>query len=148
MRKTSALAVALVLISATQVAADDPYIALNAKQAHHQKTLADQPIVKGWQDFAGIEPYALGGNRALFFTQLRLKCSKDPRYVKVRLARITPDGLDTTGTTTWVLGNQSPDSWSGTTYWESLTKYPIKPQFKVVGGKCYSSERQFKYWMP
>lgn len=145
--KTIAMAVALVL-TPTIALADDPYIALNAKQAHHQKAEPDQTIHKGWNDMAGITPYELGGPRALFFVQLRLKCTKDPRYVKVRLARITPDGLNTTGTTTWVLGNTSPDNWSGTTYWESLTKYPIKPQFKVVGGKCVAFERQFKYWMP
>lgn len=139
-----------VLLTGSSVKADDgdPYITINAAQAHHQKTLDNQSIRRGWQDMAGIDPYSLGGPRALFFVQLRLQCSKDPRYVKIRLARVTPDGLNTTGTTTWVLGKTSPNSWSGTTYWESLTEYPIKPQFKVVGGKCYATERQFKYWMP
>jgi hypothetical protein len=67
----------------------------------------------------------------------------------MRLARLNADGSkDTTGTNTWVLGKDAPLIWEGTTWWESNTRRPIVAQFKVVGGKCVSDERQIKWWMP
>lgn len=139
-----------VLLTGSSVKADDgdPYITLNANRAVHQKAETNQSVNGHWQTFAGIEPYMLGGERALFLAQLHLTCTKKPRWVKIRLARITDGKWDTTGTNTWVLGKNSPASWQGSIYWESLTKHPIIAQFKVKGGKCTSPERQFKYWMP
>ena len=151
MRKVSALAFVFAMIAGTQAAADDgePYVTTGAKKSHHQKVHGYQRARAHWQDFGGIKAYDLNGKRALFFAQLRLKCTAEPKYVKIRLARILDDGsLDTTGTNTWVLGVDAPKNWSGTFWWESMTEHPIKPQFKVVGGKCHSFERQFKFWQP
>lgn len=147
MKRLAGLVIGLCLLPTIAIA-DDPYITLNAKRGYHQKVDSNQYANGHWQTFADIQPYDLGGERALFFAQLHLDCSKKPRWVKIRLARITPNGLDTTGTNTWVMGQNSPASFQGSLYWESLTKYPITAQFKVGGGKCVSSERQLKYWMP
>lgn len=139
------------LLLAAPVVGDDaePYAVAAAKTSGLCKDTKDQAYKSGkWTTFAGCDPFVLGGDRSLFFAQLRLVCDKRPKYVKVRLARQTPEGLDTTGTNTWVMGKNAPLNWSGTMYWESKTKHPIVAQFKVVGGKCVSSERQFKWWQP
>ncbi len=126
-----------------------PYAVAAAKKSGLCKNTDPQTYKpKQWTTFAGCEPFAIGGDRSMFFAQLRLKCTKRPKYVKMRLARQTPSGLDTTGTNTWVLGKNAPLNWSGTMWWESKTKYPIVAQFKVVGGSCVSQERQFKWWTP
>jgi hypothetical protein len=139
-----------VLLAAPVVALDaQPYAVATAKTSGLCKNTDAQSYKPGkWTTFAGCEPFALGGDRSMFFAQLRLVCDKQPRYVKMRLARLTADGLNTTGTNTWVLGKNAPLNWSGTTWWESNTKHPIVAQFKVVGGKCVSNERQFKWWQP
>jgi hypothetical protein len=131
------------------VVADDsqPYIATT--EGKHFKVEANQAVTGRWQSFAGIDPVQLGGERALFFAQLHLTCTKKPRWVKIRLARINADGsLDTTGTNTWIMSKNAPTSFQGSLWWESLTRKPIKAQFKVKGGNCYSPERQFKFWQP
>jgi hypothetical protein len=126
-----------------------PYAVAAAKKSGLCKNTDPQTYKsKQWTTFAGCEPFVIGGDRSLFFAQLRLKCTKRPKYVKMRLARQTPIGLDTTGTNTWVLGKNAPLNWSGTMWWESKTKHPIVAQFKVVGGSCVSQERQFKWWTP
>lgn len=148
MRKVIAL-VGLLSLLAMPVVADDnqPYIATT--EGKHFKSEADQSVTGKWQSFADIDPVQLNGERALFFAQLHLTCSKKPRWVKIRLARINADGsLDTTGTNTWVMGKNAPERFTGSLWWESLTKKPIKAQFKVKGGRCYSDERQFKFWQP
>jgi hypothetical protein len=127
----------------------EPYAVAQAKTSGLCKNTDQQAYKSGkWTTFAGCEPLALGGNRSLFFAQLRLVCEKRPKYVKMRLARQQPDGLNTTGTNTWVMGKNAPLNWSGTMWWESNTRHPIVAQFKVVGGKCVSNERQFKWWQP
>jgi hypothetical protein len=150
-RLTAILGVS-VLMFAVPVTAKEatPYVAAYSKVSGLCKN-TDKQTYKPykWTTFQGCEPYALGGNRSLFFAQLHLTCSKPPKYVKLRLARLLPDGKqDTTGTTTWVLGAGTPKTWQGTTYWEAKTEYPIVAQFKVGGGKCYTPQRQIKYWQP
>jgi hypothetical protein len=145
------MVVVLSLLLAVPVVAVDrqPYVIAAAKTSGLCKKTEPQFYKSGkWTTFAGCEPLALGGDRSLFFAQLRLVCEKRPKYVKVRLARLTPDGINSTGTNTWVMGKNAPLNWSGTMYWESKTKHPIVAQFKVVGGKCVSNERQFKWWQP
>jgi hypothetical protein len=150
-RLTAILGVS-VLVFALPVTAEEtaPYVAANAKVSGLCKNTHTQTYKPyKWTTFNGCDPFALGGERSLFFAQLHLTCSKPPKYVKLRLARLLPDGKrDTTGTTTWVLGKGTPKTWQGTTYWEAKTTYPIVAQYKVVGGKCYSDERQFKWWQP
>lgn len=151
MKKSSALALALVLIGATQVTADDlePYVARESQHSKYQKSESDQRASSKWQSFGDIAPFQLNGDRSLFFAQLHLKCSKKPRYAKIRLARLLPNGrLDTTGTNTWVLGKNASQTPILSLWWESKTTYPITAQFKVVGGSCVSTERQFKFWQP
>jgi hypothetical protein len=142
---------ALSMLLALPVVAVDrqPYAVAAAKKSGLCKNTDSQSYKqKRWTTFAGCEPFVIGGDRSMFFAQLRLKCTKRPKYVKMRLARQTPNGLDTTGTNTWVLGKNAPLNWSGTMWWESKTKHPIVAQFKVVGGSCVSQERQFKWWTP
>lgn len=149
------LAVIVTIVTVTAAAPvialdSQPYAVATAKTSGLCKTLTDQTYKPGkWTTFQGCDPFVLGGARSMFFSQLRLTCTKRPRYVKMRLARIHPDGsTDTTGTNTWVMGKNAPLSWSGSQWWESNTKFPIVAQFKIVGGQCVASERQFKWWQP
>jgi hypothetical protein len=136
---------------AAPVAANDtqPYVAAAAKKSGLCKNTERQTYKPGkWTTFQGCKPFELNGDRSLFFAQLRLKCTKRPKYVKMRLARHSPKGLDTTGTNTWTIGKTGPKNWSGSMWWEIKTKHPIVAQFKVVGGSCVSQDRQFKWWQP
>ena len=152
MRKVASVVLALSFVFTQQVHAEavEPYVVAMAKNAKHCKATENQSVPnKKWITFAGCDPFVLGGDRALFFAQLHLTCTKRPRYVKIRLARLLPNGKkDTTGTNTWTMGKDSPLIWEGSLWWESKTKYPIVAQFKVRGGKCYSDERQVKWWQP
>ena len=151
MKRASIIIGAVLVLIASPVIGKglEPYAVAQAKTSGLCKNIDPQAYKQGkWTTFAGCEPVALGGDRSLFFAQLRLVCEKRPKYVKMRLARQTPDGLNTTGTNTWVMGKNAPLNWSGTMWWESNTKHPIVAQFKVVGGKCVSNERQFKWWQP
>jgi hypothetical protein len=146
-----AIAISALLSSsvASEASSAEPYVVAKAKVSGLQKSEKHQSTSGKWQTFSGIEPFVLNGDRSLFFAQLHLTCTKAPKYVKIRIARLLPDGKrDTTGTTTWVLGKGTPKTWQGTTYWELKTKHPIVAQFKVGGGDCYSPERQFKWWQP
>jgi hypothetical protein len=92
----------------------------------------------------------LDKSRALYCTQVGLKYGKKPKYVKVRFARLLPNGkLDTTGTNTWVLGKNAPGTFHGSMCWTISTKHPVAVQIKVGGtGKYKSHLRQFKAWSP
>jgi hypothetical protein len=151
-KRLTAILGVTVLMFAVPVSAKEttPYVAANSKASGICKNtdIQNYKLYK-WTTFQGCEPFALMGDRSLFFAQLHLTCSKPPRYVKLRLARLLPDGKrDTTGTTTWVLGKGTPKTWQGTTYWEMKTEHPIVAQFKIGGGKCYTPQRQIKYWQP
>ena len=143
-------ATAFTLLFATQVSAEgaEPYIVPMAKKSGLCKVTSDQSVTGKWQTFKDCEPFVLGGERSLFFVQLHINCTKRPKYVKLRLARLTPDGKDTTGTTTFSFTPDTTKDWQGTMWWESKTTYPIVAQYKVVGGKCYSDQRQIKWWQP
>jgi hypothetical protein len=144
-------ALILSLLGASQVKANsvEPYIVATAKKSGLCKSEKDQRVTGKWQTFAGCEPFALGGDRSLFFAQLHINCTKRPKYVKIRLARLLPNGKrNTTGTTTFSFTKNTTRDWQGSMWWESKTKYPIVAQYKVVGGKCYSDQRQFKWWQP
>jgi hypothetical protein len=136
--------------SQVQASATEPYVVSIAKKSGLCKNENTQNYkTSKWTTFRGCEPFALGGDRSLFFAQLHLTCTKPPKYVKIRIARLLPNGKrDTTGTTTWVLGKGTPKTWQGATYWELKTDHPVVAQFKVGGGKCYSNQRQFKWWQP
>ena len=128
---------------------NDPSMFVNGKHSGiHKDTRSQVVVANKWTDFEG-GGFKLNGKRSLFFAQLHLTCSAKPTFVKVRLARHHKNGLlDTTGTNTWVTGAGMPDSWQGSLWWESDTKYLITAQFYVAGGKCFSPQRQFKWWQP
>jgi hypothetical protein len=120
-----------------------------AKKSGLCKVESNQSVTGKWQTFKNCDPFVLGGERSLFFVQLHINCEKRPKYVKLRLARLLPDGKrDTTGTTTFSFTKDTTKDWQGTMWWEAKTNHPIVAQYKVVGGKCYSDERQFKWWQP
>jgi hypothetical protein len=151
LKRLIACAIALSLVFASQVHAKavEPYLVPMAKKSGICKVESDQRVTGKWQTFKNCDPFVLGGARSLFFVQLHINCEKRPKYVKLRLARLKPDGTkDTTGTTTFSFTKDTTKDWQGTMWWESKTKYPIVAQYKVVGGKCYSDERQFKWWQP
>jgi len=144
-------ATAFTLLFATQVSAEgaEPYVVATAKKSGLCKNEANQKVNGKWQTFKDCEPFVLGGERSLFFVQLHINCEKRPKYVKLRLARLLPDGKkDTTGTTTFSFTPETTKDWQGTMWWEAKTKHPIVAQYKVVGGKCYSDQRQVKWWQP
>lgn len=125
-----------------------PYVTGSNKSGLHKDTKNQKVTSNKWINFQG-GGFTLNGDRSLFFAQLHLTCTKNPKYVKIRLARHLKNGkLDTTGTNTWVLGKGTPKNWQGSTWWESRTFHPITAQFYVGGGKCVSPQRQFKYWQP
>jgi hypothetical protein len=98
--------------------------------------------------FDGNNAWELNGKRTLWSAQAHVYCDVAPKYIKMRLARVKPDGTkDTTGTTTW--SAIATTKWQGTFLWETKSKYPMIVQIKVNGGKgCYSPIREFKYWQP
>jgi hypothetical protein len=150
-RRLAACAIALSLVFTSQVHAEavEPYLVPMAKKSGLCKVESNQSVTGKWQTFKNCDPFVLGGERSLFFVQLHINCEKRPKYVKLRLARLKPDGTkDTTGTTTFSFTDETTKDWQGTMWWESKTTYPIVAQYKVVGGKCYSDERQFKWWQP
>jgi hypothetical protein len=150
-RRLAACAIAFTLVFTSQVHAEavEPYVVATAKKSGLCKVTSDQKVTGKWQTFKNCDPFVLGGERSLFFVQLHINCEKRPKYVKLRLARLLPDGTkDTTGTTTFSFTDETTKDWQGTMWWESKTTYPIVAQYKVVGGKCYSDERQFKWWQP
>ena len=93
-----------------------------------------------------------GNGRTLYCSKVHLNFTgkKKSRYVKIRLARVLPNGkLDTTGTTTWTLGKSAPKKWQGSMCWSIDTDYPVRAQVKIGGSGSYTSTlRQFKAWSP
>jgi hypothetical protein len=145
---TCALILSLLGASQVQATSATPYVVATAKKSGLCKNVKHQKVTGKWQTFAGCEPFVLNGERSLFFVQLHINCTKRPKYVKLRLVRLTPNGKDSTGTTTFSFTPQTTKDWQGTMWWEAKTKHPIVAQYKVVGGKCYSDQRQVKWWQP
>jgi hypothetical protein len=147
-RLAIACALVISLIASSPAQASEPYLVSTAKKSGLCKNDNAQKVTGKWQTFAGCEPFVLNGERSLFFVQLHINCTKRPKYVKLRLVRLTPNGKDSTGTTTFSFTPQTTKDWQGTMWWEAKTKHPIVAQYKVVGGKCYSDQRQVKWWQP
>lgn len=126
----------------------------DADNSHYKKDESTVSLKTGsWKDvpFKQGDSFSLNGDRALWSAQLHVTCKKAPRYIKMRLARHHADGsLDTTGTNTWMLNGKFPNkSWQGAIVWETLSRYPMTVQYKIMGGKgCKSNSREFKYWQP
>lgn len=92
------------------------------------------------------------GNRSLWCIQTNVIMNgKNPDYIKLRFVRHLPDGTkDTTGTSTFVIGDNNMNVFYESTCWEFNSKYPVSAQIKVMGNKkyYYSDMRQFKMWTP
>lgn len=90
--------------------------------------------------------------RALYSVQVRIDCQgkAKPRYVKIRLSRIKPDGKrDTTATNTWVWTKRGPSVFYASHLWQINARHPVEAQIKIVGGACHVvTTRQFKQWQP
>ncbi len=128
---------------------------VSAKESVHWKTQKTQWIkANSWKtlDFDGKTSISkISKSRALYCTQVGLKLpKKKPDYIKVRFARVLPNGtLDTTATNTWVLGKKAPETWHGSICWAISTEHPVKVQIKIKGKGSYESHlRQFKAWSP
>jgi hypothetical protein len=146
---TCALILSLLGASQAQATSATPYVVAKAKKSGLCKNEKAQKVTGKWQNFGGCKPFKLNGQRSLFFAQLHINCTKRPKYVKIRFARLLPNGKrDSTGTTTFSFTKNTTRDWQGTTYWQMKTKHPIVAQYKVVGGKCYSDQRQVKWWQP
>jgi hypothetical protein len=150
MRRVAMCAMAATVLFTQTASANtvEPYLTTNAKNSGLQKSIKNQDVTGKWQNFGGVKPFKLNGERSLFFAQLHINCTKRPKYVKIRLARVKPGRDDTTGTNTWSFNKNTTRDWQGSLWWESNTKHPVMAQFKVVGGECYSDQRQFKWWQP
>jgi hypothetical protein len=147
-RIRAALAVALValLLGAPNTQANE------LKNSGLKKSESKQVLKTNnkWQtlQFNGSDAWTLNGDRTLWSAQAHVYCKKKPKYIKMRLARVKPNGkLDTTGTTTW--SGIATKKWQGSFLWATRSLYPMIVQIKIKGGKgCYSPIREFKYWQP
>lgn len=104
-----------------------------------------------WTDFdlGKTDTVLLNGKRTLYFIHTSLRCSKTPEYIQLRFARhINGKPLDTTGTNTWFTTGSKLHKFTISQTWTMATKHPVSAQIKVAGGKCWSVERQFKWWQP
>ena len=89
--------------------------------------------------------------RGLYSIQVAIPCKgTKPDWIRLRLARVLPDGrLDTTGTNTWVIGQKAPQTLWLSHLWQINAHRPVKAQIKIHGGSCsYMTTRQFKLWIP
>ena len=143
------LAIALIF-SANSVHANNLNSSKRYKDASTQKLKANK-----WQTlkFDGKPKTIKGnGNRSLWCIQANVSTKgKNPDYVKLRFVRHLPSGAkDTTGTSTWVVGENGMTAFYESTCWEFNSKYPVSAQIKVVGKSkyYYSDMRQFKMWTP
>ncbi len=148
MRIRAALAVALVaLLLGTPTTQANELDNSGLKKSESKQVLKTN---NKWQTlkFKGDNAWKLNGDRTLWSVQAHVYCKKKPKYIKMRLARVKPNGkLDTTGTNTW--SAISTKKWQGSLLWATRSNYPVIVQIKLNGGKkCYSPSRQFKYWQP
>ena len=133
--------------------------AVHAGNVNSSKRYKDTSVQKikanKWQDlkFDGKAKRIKGnGNRSLWCIQANVSMKgKNPYYIKIRFARHLPNGkIDTTGTSTWVVGNNGMKSFYESTCWQFNSNYPVSAQIKVMGKSkyYYSNMRQFKMWTP
>lgn len=143
----SALAGAIVLLLAVAPAQASPI-------DKHWKTTSPQIVGSGWSDLVfdqGSKMPARKNTRALYSVQVRISCKSGvkPRYLKLRLARHTANGLDTTSTNTYVWSKRGPDVFYASLMWAIEANYPVSAQIRIVGGTCHTvTTRQFKMWTP
>lgn len=120
----------------------------------HWKTTTPQLVSSTWTDLQfpqGTRMPVDRKQRAIYSVQVRLACHNGtkPRYLKLRLARHTPHGLDTTSTNTYVWTKQGPDVFYASLMWQIQANYPVSAQIRVIGGTCRTvTTRQFKMWTP
>lgn len=128
---------------------------VNAEESIRYKSTNSQTIKKNkWVtlDFNGKKSISGNGNRSLFCYQagINTKNKKKPKYIKVRLTRLTPGSNDTTATNTYFFTGKPGSKFVASQCWNILTKHPVVVQIKISGGSnTYTSDiRQFKMWTP
>lgn len=139
----SALAGAIALLLAVAPAHASPI-------DKHWKTTRPQKVSSSWNDLVfdqGSRMPARKNARALYSVQVRMSCKTGvkPRYLKIRLARHTPQGLDTTATNTYVWTSKGPGVFYASLLWQIEANHPVSAQIRVIGGTCRTvTTRQFK----
>ena len=120
----------------------------------HWKTTRPQLVRSDWSDLTfdqGSQMPARRNKRALYSVQVRISCKSGvkPRYLKLRLARHTPSGLDTTSTNTYLWSKRGPKVFYASLMWAIEANFPVSAQIRIVGGTCHTvTTRQFKMWIP
>jgi hypothetical protein len=140
-----------VLVAASLVAASTARASTESPQ---WKTERPQAVGGKWTTLTFDEGSAMPARtgRALYSVQVRIDCTgkTKPKYIKIRLSRIKPDGSrDTTGTNTWVWTKRGPNVFYASHLWQIKATHPTEAQIRIVGGNCKTvTTRQFKLWQP
>lgn len=140
-----------VLVAGSLITASTAFASSAAPQ---WKTDSPQRVGNKWTTLTFDEGSAMPARsgRALYSVQVRIDCKgkTKPRYVKIRLSRILPDGSrDTTGTNTWVWSKRGPSVFYASHLWQIKSTHPTEAQIRIVGGTCKTvTTRQFKLWQP
>jgi hypothetical protein len=140
-----------VLVAGSLITASTAFASAEAPQ---WKTEAPQRVGSKWTTLVFDEGTAMPARngRALYSVQVRIDCTgkAKPKYFKIRLSRMLPDGSrDTTGTNTWVWTKRGPDVFYASYLWQIKADHPVEAQIRIVGGKCKTiTTRQFKQWQP
>ena len=140
-----------VLVAGSLITAGTAFASAEAPQ---WKTETPQTIGNNWTTLVFDEGTAMPARagRALYSVQVRIDCTgkTKPKYLKIRLSRMLPDGSrDTTGTNTWVWTKRGPSVFYASHLWQIKANHPTEAQIRIVGGSCKTvTTRQFKIWQP
>lgn len=127
----------------------------NAEESIRKKAEFSQTIKKDrWVTlkFKGQDHIKGNGNRSLFCYQaaVKTKGKKKPKFIKIRLVRLSSNGINSTATNTYPVTGKPNKIWVNSGCWAIETKSPVIVQIRITGGsKSYTSDmRQFKMWTP
>jgi len=127
----------------------------NAEESIRKKAEFSQTIKKDrWVTlkFKGQDHIKGNGNRSLFCYQaaVKTKGKKKPKFIKIRLVRLSSNGINSTATNTYPVTGKPNKIWVNSGCWAIETKSPVIVQIRITGGSnSYTSDmRQFKMWTP
>ena len=127
----------------------------NAEESIRKKAEFSQTIKKDrWVTlkFKGQDHIKGNGNRSLFCYQaaVKTKGKKKPKFIKIRLVRLSSNGINSTATNTYQVTGKPNKIWVNSGCWAIETKSPVIVQIRITGGSnSYTSDmRQFKMWTP
>lgn len=130
-------------------------IPANAEESIRKKAEFSQTIKRDkWVtlNFKGQDHIKGNGNRSLFCYQaaVKTKGKKKPKFIKIRLARLGSNGINSTATNTFPVTGKPNKIWVNSGCWVIETNSPVVVQIRITGGsKTYVSDmRQFKMWTP